>query len=359
MLKFDLDLLSLIHGREKKKVENRQIVFTKKNTAELLPAKAVEPGEDQVMVRTMFSTISAGTERANLTGDANINIYTGSEVSFPRYSGYSSSGIVVKKGRKIQDVEVGDQVAVGGGFHKAYNTLASGDVVRLEEDNVSLQEAALVHIGTFSMAAIRKTRLEIGESALVMGCGILGLFAVQFAHAAGAVPVIAADPVRERRNLALSLGADFVFDPLEEDFAEKVKAVTGGGVHTAVEVTGQGKGLDETLDCMAKFGRVALLGCTRNSDFTIDYYRKVHGPGITLIGAHTNARPAVESHPGWFTKRDDMKAILKLCGSGRIDLKKMIFGTYSPEECTEVYRRLAEDRDFPPVIQFDWSKCEV
>ena len=40
---------------------------------------------------------------------------------------------------------------------------------------------------------------------------------------------------------------------------------------------------------------------TRHSDFNIDYYRKVHGPGITLIGAHTNARPKSESHPGWWT----------------------------------------------------------
>ena len=107
---------------------------------------------------------------------------------------------------------------------------------------------------------------------------------------------------------------------------------------------------------MARYGRVALLGCTRDSDFTVDYYRKVHGPGITMIGAHTIARPTTESHPGWFTQKDDIKSIMRLCEYDRLNLKKIIFETHSPEECTEVYTRLVNDRNFPPVVQFDWSR---
>ena len=84
----------------------------------------------------------------------------------------------------------------------------------------------------------------------------------------------------------------------ETDFSKKAKELTGGGAKVGIEVTGIGAGLDGILDCMARFGRVALLGCTRNKEFTIDYYRKVHGPGITLIGAHTNARPSCESSNG-------------------------------------------------------------
>ena len=75
---------------------------------------------------------------------------------------------------------------------------------------------------------------------------------------------------------------------------------------------------------MARFGRVALLGCTRNKEFTIDYYRKVHGPGITLIGAQTNARPEHESHGGWWTQRDDIETIIKLTSAGRIKLAEMV-----------------------------------
>jgi threonine dehydrogenase-like Zn-dependent dehydrogenase len=119
-------------------------------------------------------------------------------------------------------------------------------------------------------------------------------------------------------------------------------------------VTGVGAGLDGALDCMARFGRVALLGCTRSSDFTIDYYKKVHGPGITLVGAHTMARPDFESHAGWFTHRDDIITCLKLISYGRLDLKTMIKETYKPEECEGVYTRLVNDKNFPILVQFDW-----
>lgn len=337
-------------------METKQIVFTEKDTAELLTTETAEPGADQVMVKTMFSTISCGTERANITGNANVSCAAGPAVTFPRYSGYSSSGIVVKKGENVTEFEIGDRVVVSWGAHKTYNTAKTANVSKIESNKISLEEAALMHIGTFPMAAIRKTRLEVGESALIMGLGILGLMAVQLAKAAGAVPVIAVDPVKERRDIALSLGADYAFDPTEADFAEKVKKVTKGGANIAIEVTGLGIGLNQALDCMARYGRVALLGCTRDSDFTVDYYRKVHGPGITMIGAHTIARPTTESHPGWFTQKDDIKSIMRLCEYDRLNLKKIIFETHSPEECTEVYTRLVNDRNFPPVVQFDWSR---
>ncbi len=337
---------------------DKQIVFVEKNKAELLDVEGQTLKPNQVRVKTIFSTISNGTERANITGNPTVGINTKptDEAVFPRFSGYSTSGIVVEKGEDVKNLEIGDKVAMYWTTHRSYNVVDEKNAVKIESDNVSLEEASMAHIGAFPLAAIRKTRLEIGESAMVMGLGILGLMAVQFAHAAGAVPVIAVDPVAERREKALKFGADYAFDPFDEDFAEKVKAVTNGGVNAAIEVTGQGAGLDETLDCMAKFGRVALLGCTRNSDFTIDYYRKVHGPGITLIGAHTIARPVNDSYPGYFTTADDIKSILKLCANNRINLKDTVEETHSPDECAVVYDRLVNDSNFPTVVQFDWER---
>ena len=337
---------------------DKQIVFVEKNRAELLDVESLPLGANQVRVKTIFSTISNGTERANITGDPTVSISSKAddEVVFPRMSGYSTAGIVVEKGEGVKDLEIGDRVAMYWTHHRGYNVVNEKNVVKIESDNVSFEEASMAHIAAFPLAALRKTRLEIGESAMVMGLGILGLLAVQFAHSAGAVPVIAVDPIKERREKALEFGADFAFDPFEEDFTEKVKAVTNGGVNVAIEVTGQGAGLNETLDCMAKFGRVALLGCTRNSDFSVDFYRKVHGPGISLIGAHTLARPESDSSAGYFTTADDMKVILNLCAKKRINLKGMIEETHSPLECREVYDRLVNDKNFPTVVQFDWER---
>lgn len=334
----------------------KQIVFTEKNKAELLEVEAQPLAPNDVMVETAVSTVSCGTERANLTGDPNVSIAGESSVCFPRYSGYNSAGIVVKTGDAVTGLNPGDRVVVIWGCHKEFNIVPQSNVIKIEDDNVSFETGAMALIASFPLAAIRKTRLEMGESALVMGLGILGMIAVKLLRAAGAVPIIAADPNPTRREIALKNGADYAFDPLKEGFAEKVKSITCGGVKTAIEVTGVGAGFNEALDCMAKMGRVALLGCTRNSDFTVDYYKKIHGPGITVIGAHTLARPAVDSFPGWFTQRDDVKAILKLCANDRLCLENLIEETHSPKECAEVYNRLAFDKNFPVVVQFDWKK---
>lgn len=335
-------------------MEAKQIVFTKPNTAELLKNEIKQVSGTLVKVKTQFSTVSCGTERANITGDPNIGPNGSGSVVFPRILGYCSSGIVEEVGERVTSVKPGDRVAMYWSIHSEYNVLEEDRLVKIEDDNLSMQEAAVAFITTFPMAAIRKTRLEMGESVLVMGLGLLGQLGVKLARVAGAVPIVAVDPVKERREEALKNGADFAFDPFEEGFADKVKEVTNGGANVCVEVTGVGSGLDGALDCMAKFGRVALLGCTRSSDFTIDYYRKVHGPGITLVGAHTQARPEVESHAGWFTHRDDIKAVLNLISGGRLDLKEMIKETHTPDECTEVYNRLVNDKNFPVLVQFDW-----
>lgn len=339
-------------------MKNPQIVFTKPNTAELLDTGDRAVRENEVKVRTVVSTISSGTERANITGNPNVSILSkeNEKAVFPRHSGYSSAGIVTEVGKNVTSIKVGDRVAMYWSCHKLYNILPENNVVKIEYDNISFEEAAVCHIGNFSMSAIRKTRLEIGESAMIMGLGALGLLAVCYARAAGAVPVIAADPIEERRNKALKCGADYALDPMQRDFSKRVKELSGGGINAAIEVTGLGTGLEECLDCMAKLGRVALLGCTRDKNFEIDYYRKVHGPGISLIGAHTMARPCYDSYPGCFTHADDIRAQLKLIAMKRVNIKAMIDETHSSLECAEVYNRLIREKNFPTFVQFDWRK---
>ena len=327
----------------------KAIWFTGPGKAEVVQMDQPLPGAGEVLVKLVVSSISPGTERANLVGERYIspNPDKCKEVRWPRTAGYSSSGVVEAVGEGVTTVKPGDRVAMSWSKHQEYVCLAESHVYKIEDDNVSFEEAALWHIGTFPIAAIRKCRLELGESAIVMGQGILGQFAVVYLKAAGSCPIIAVDPVPEKREMALRIGADYALDPFAPDFAETVKKITGGGAAVAIEVTGIGKGLDQVLDCMKQFGRVALLGCTRNSDFTINYYNKVHGPGITLIGAHTYARPKVESHGGWWTEVDDIKAQMALHSHGRVCLSQLVEETFSPDEAPEVYTRLAENKSFP------------
>ena len=351
----------------------KSILFTAKNRAELVdePKPAAAAGE--VVVKLVRSCISSGTERANVSGvpDGATGIF-GDEndmrVTFPRRGGYSSSGVVESVGEGVESVKPGDRVAMSWSWHKEYMNLPESQVYRIP-DNVSFADAAFSHIATFPAAAIRKCRLEFGEPVLVMGQGVLGQLAVKLLKAAGAVPVIAADPVPEKRREALAIGADFAFDPLQADFAAQVKAVTesdrkthmgrksGAGAKVAIEVTGNGAALNTVLDAVAPFARVALLGCTRDSNFTINYYRKVHAQGVSLIGAHTMARPDAESSRGWWTTRDDAMAFLKMLSLGRISLDGFVAEVHSPAACGEVYSRLCAGGAFP-VVQFDWTRLD-
>ena len=336
-------------------MKTKQIVFTKAYTAFLSEVECLEPKAGEVTVRLEYSAISSGTEKANFIGErASILDAEDAEAVFPRTVGYSAAGVVVEVGEGVGSVKAGDRVIVYWGKHKKLITISEKNVVKIP-DEVSLAEASMALISTFPLAAVRKTKIEIGESALVMGLGILGMFAVQQFRVAGAYPVIAVDPIAERREMALKLGADYAIDPTVEGFADKVKELSCGGVNACVEATGLGIGLIQALDCMKKMGRIALLGCTRNSNFSIDYYSKVHGKGVSLIGAHTLARPKFESSPGLWTDIDDLKATAALIKGGRLNFKDMICEYVSPADCQAVYDRLVNDKKFPIGVLFDWS----
>ena len=75
---------------------SKRIVFTKPNTAELLDYELADPKENEIQVALAVSTISSGTERANIMGSKTVawNRPEAAEAIFPRYNGYSSAGIV-------------------------------------------------------------------------------------------------------------------------------------------------------------------------------------------------------------------------------------------------------------------------
>ena len=329
----------------------KKIVFVSKNNAELCDAPDRAPLTGEVRVKLVYTAVSAGTERALLTGNEEGG--EGFRFGFPSSSGYSGSGIVCEVGDGITDFHPGDRVMVHGGGHQEFCTVPEKELVHVP-DGVDLKEAAMVIIAGFSLAAVRKARIHLGESCLVVGLGLLGLFSVKYARLSGAYPVIAADFSEERRKLAKSLGADFALDPSAPDYAKTVRELTKGGANTAIEVTGNPLALKQTLGVTAKFGRVLLLGCTRTLT-EVDFYHDVHRPGIELIGAHSGARPERESHSGFFTEMDDCRVTLDYLSAGRLSFSDMISEIHSPDEAHEVYSRLADGK-FPIGVLFDWNK---
>ena len=333
-------------------MKSKKIVFTAVQTAELLEVDVPEIQPNEVLVDTEYTVISGGTERANIMGMVNAG-----GMKFPKSVGYCGVGTVMEVGAAVTEFAPGDRVLIYHGKHMKYNIRPETDVTKIVHDNVSNLEAAPVVIASMGLGGVRKLELELGESAMVMGMGLLGIFALQFCRLSGAYPVIAADLNPARRELALQLGADYAFDPAAPDFVEQVRAVTGGeGVRGTVEVTGVSAAMKQAIECASRMGRVALLGCTRISDCPIDFYMQVHRPGVKLIGAHNFIRPKVDSYPHHWTHQDDCKAILKLLAAGRIQTAPIISRVVSPADAPEIFKQLCEDPMFPIGTVFDWKQ---
>ena len=330
-------------------MKRKKILFTDIHKAEIVEGDIPALGKKQVMTRMEYTAVSGGTERACILAMNN------TLQEFPQALGYCGVGKVIEVGSDVDTIKPGDRVLTYHGCHTNYNVNDISEITKVESEKIDSLDASLVIIASMGLGGVRKLEIELGESAMVMGLGLLGMFSVQFARLNGANPVIAVDLNKERRDLALKLGADYALDPSDPDFVEKVMKITKGkGVNATVEVTGASVAMKQALECASWMGRISLLGCTRVSDCSVDYYQQVHKPGVRLIGAHNFVRPKVESYPHHWTHHDDCRAILDMIESGRVKVKPIISRIASPIDAPEIYNQLCDDPHFPLGTVFDW-----
>ena len=329
------------------------IVFESAGNAVLKKCEVPNPKADEVLLENDYTVISTGTEGANLIQLPNT---VTAEKGFPFCPGYSGSGRVIAAGDGVKNLKAGDRAVINWGGHRSHTFKNAQSVLKIEDDSIDLLDAAFAPIAAFSFLGVRKLKVEIGESAMIAGQGILGVFALQIASLSGAIPVAVSDFDPARRALALKLGAACAFSPDEENIVEKIKEATGSGPNAVVEVTGSAVALQQALEYVAREGRISLLGCTRISDVPIDFYKYVHRRGISLIGANTCTRAKQESAPGRWTELDDYRTFLKFVAAKKLQTRPLISEIVSPETAPAVYGRLAETKNLPLGIVFDWNK---
>jgi len=329
----------------------RYIVFESVGDAALKLFEVPRPKAGEVLLENDFTVVSAGTERANLLNLPNTS------ATFPYHPGYSGVGQVIAVGDEVDKVLVGDRALAEFSGHRSHAVQSASSLTVVRDDRIESLEAAFVVIGAMGLQGVRKLRLELGESAMVIGLGILGVFATQAAALSGAIPVVVSDFDGKRRDLALTLGADYAFSPDEDDLPAKIKELTHGrGADAIVEVTGSAVALQQALTYVAREGRISLTGCTRVSDADIDFYKYVHHEGVSLIGAHTFVRPKRDSRPGYWTTHDDYRTLLALIGADKLQVRPIISELVSPERAPAIYARLAEEKHPPLGVIFDWSR---
>ncbi len=335
-------------------MKGSRILFAEPSRAELQSFEVRKPREDEMMIKVDYTLISAGTEKAYLSGSPN------TARKFPTVPGYSSVGTVAETGSKITRFKVGDRVFVEYAGHASYNFKKESGVVKIP-DGVPLTDAVFTRLASFPLLALRRGRLEIGESVAVVGLGMLGLFGVQLARACGALPVIAIGNRDIRKEKARQFGAEYVFSPDEPDIVKKIIAITEEtngvkGANVVLETSGTMAGLKLGLRYASKYARVLVNGCNRVCDEPIDFYTYVHCKGINIIGAHDKTRLPYNSAPGNFTAKRDYITVLGLMNDGRLRPADIRSEIVSPADASKIYDRLLNDREFPLGVVFDWRE---
>ena len=125
-----------------------------------------------------------------------------------------------------------------------------------------LDRAALIGcaVTTGAGAIFNAAKLTPGETVCVVGCGGIGLAAVNAAKIAGAGQIIALDPVPEKRAIAEKLGATHTFDATAADTVGQVVEVSRGGVHHAIEAVGRPASGETSVKVLRRGGTATILG---------------------------------------------------------------------------------------------------
>jgi len=207
----------------------------------------------------------------------------------PLTLGHEFWGTVVEVGRDVTGLRHGDRVAPeiclacgicayckGGeparcriwatlGLHAdgglaEYVTVQASSCVRIP-DSMADDDGALIEPTEVAVRAVRSGGLTLGERAVVIGGGAIGLLVLQTAHAAGAREVYVVEPGASRRELARTLGADAAIDPADPGWQDElIERCDGLGPDVVLECAGVPGAADGALAIARKGGRIVLVG---------------------------------------------------------------------------------------------------
>ena len=226
----------------------------------------------------------------------------------PAVPGHEAAGIVEAVGSEVRTVKVGDAVVtclsafcghceycvtgrmslcLGGETRRSPKdaprlSRADGSVVNQMLNLSAFAEQMLIHehacvkidpdmpldraavigcaVTTGAGAIFNACKLTPGETVTVVGCGGVGLATINAAKIAGAGRIIAADPIPEKRALALKLGATDVIDATAEGAAAQIIEMTKGGVDHAIEAVGRPASANLAVSVLRRGGTATILG---------------------------------------------------------------------------------------------------
>lgn len=311
-------------------------------------------GADDILLRTHCSLISTGTESIVLRKNFAPGTHWDNWIRFPKYPGYSSVGTVLQIGANVRDFAVGQRVA-SRAEHRQFAVVPQNFVYPVPAA-VSDASAAWVAFGTIVQHGVRRPKIALGESVVVIGLGMLGQIAVQLARVCGAGEVIAIDTAPLRLEMAKAHGATHVLPMGAQEAAARVLEITGGhGAEVVFDVTGHAPVFAHALKLLRRFGRLVILGDTGQPEaqhLTSDVIQK----DLQILGAHdTNPPREGDDYHRW-SAREMIALFFELIERGQVRVDDLITHTYSPAEAPAAYEMLQTDRASAMGVLLDFRR---
>ena len=216
-------------------------------------------------------------------------------------------------------------------------------IAKIRED-MPLDRAALIGCGvtTGVGAVIHTAKVEPGSMVAVIGCGGVGLAAVNGAAIAGAVRVIAIDQVPSKLELARTFGATDLVNAAEVDPVQAVRELTGGGVHYAFEAIGLKVTAQQAFKMVGRGGTATIIGM-----IPVGTMVEIHGPELLA------EKKLQGSNMGSNRFRVDMPRFVDFYLQGKLHLDEMISGRIGLADVNDAFAQLQTGEVARNVILFE------
>jgi 2-desacetyl-2-hydroxyethyl bacteriochlorophyllide A dehydrogenase len=323
-------------------MQNPTVVFRAPGVAEFEDRPLPVPGPGEVLLRSRRTLISPGTELTILAGDFAPGSAWDEYGRYPFVAGYSSAAEVAEVGAGVEDIQVGDLVAAGTA-HARWVTAPVGAVYPLRGADVPLDLMPFVTLAATVMNGVRRGQVAWGDSVVVFGLGLLGQLAVRYCRLCGARPVIAVDVIDARLALA---PADVIAIHPERLAVRDI----------VFEATGSSRLIPGEFEVLRREqGRFVVLSSPRGEATHFDFHDLANRPSHTIIGAHVNSHPTVETPQAPWTLARHAELFFDLVSDGELDLDPLITHRLGYGEACEAYRALLEDRSKSLAVVLDWD----
>ncbi|MEX0583024.1 MAG: Zn-dependent alcohol dehydrogenase [Sneathiella sp.] len=242
--------------------------------------------------------------------------------------------------------EKGEKVAQGlrtGAF--AEEVVVDQSQLVVIPKNLPMDAASLLSCGVITGfgAVVNTAQVGYGASVVVIGCGGVGLNAVQGAALVNADPVIALDLVEAKLVAARAFGATHAINPLANDAMEQVRNLTNGrGADYVFVAAGSPKAFEQGLDLLAPSGTLVIVGMPPTGQKIAVEAGNVAGAGQKILG----------SKMGSTRLRVDIPKLVSLYEKGRLKLDELITGRYPLEEINHAIDEVRADKALRNVIIF-------